>query len=264
MVLKSTKDVLFNKEVILEELELLLRHMLLGNPQSAQYTILQGKPPLLRSDVDLLKRILLNKVSGKSLAYIRARIPLFLLAIVDYSNKGLPIETRAIQFQTLISALDEEKGSLDLDESRALYHVINEGLNNPYYTGYLNSALDPFSPFFEGQPQNSFSDTIREVSELINDKSKRLSVVEEPLKEEPERVFRLIEDKPHPTLTVVEGPPRKVDILYPSDKGPPSGDSGLAHLNSNEAVPDYAYAVIGLAVGFAFSYFFVQLLKQDS
>ena len=254
MILESTKSVLFNKEVVLEELELLLRDMLLGYSESAQYVLLQGKPPLQRSDADLLKRILLNKVSGKSLAYIRARIPLFLLAIVDYSNKNLPIETRAIQFQTLISALEEDGESLELYESQALHYAINEGLNNPYYTRYLNSALDPFSPFFEGQPQNSFSDTLREVSELVDDKTSRLSVVEESPKEEPERELRLIEDKPRPTLTVVEGPPRKVDILYPSDKDLPSGESGLAHLDTNKPVPNYAYAVIGLAAGFALSY----------
>ena len=253
MILDSTRDAVLNRRVDLQGLSSLLNYATLGISSAKEFSILKGAPPLPKPEVDAFRETLFSILAGKPKDYIRPRIPLLLIGLVDFEERrlrGEPLEKRLLQLKNYVKAVDSQL--LSAKEVESLHTTLSEGFAKPHYSEYLDSKVDPFAPFFEGKAPGSFTKAVEEATQLIaKNAGPEILVVEEP-----GRDLRVIEDKDPPTLTVVEDPIPNVTIVDRTD------DRTVVKSASRKGTHNLVYAAAGLALGLGLGYIARAAIKK--
>lgn len=213
MSISRSKSIILEERVDLDELESLLRYLALGFTFFSKFSVIanNSNAAIPKSEANTLKQKFDKTFSGKSKSYLRARIPILLIGIVQFSDsraQGAPLSDRAAQFENLIK--DVDSGTLSRNEFDTLIQTAQNGLNRPYYTSKLNQTLDPLSSFFDGQTPNSFSNALLDTVALLQSK-----------KPNDTPVLREVGDTPERTITIVEGDGSPPQIRLIEDDIPP-------------------------------------------
>jgi len=253
MILESTKAAILNSRVDIQGLSSLLNYATLGVSSAKEFSILKDVPPLPRPEFDAYRETLFAILAGRPKTYIRPRIPLFLIGLIDFEErrlKGEPLEKRLQRLKIYVKAIDNQL--LSAQEIRSLQVILSEGLAKPYYSEYLNSKIDPYAPFFGGDAPGSFTRAVKEAAQLIAaGASPEISVVEEP-----GRDLQVIEDTEPPIFTVVEDPTPSVTIIDHSD------DPTVVTSANNKGTHNVVYATAGLVLGLGLGYIARAIIKK--
>ena len=218
--LQLTQKYILNEGVDLKSLQELLQYLAVGLSFQSSFQILKGfkKSQITKAQATRLRGEFSTLIKGKPKTYLRSRLPLFFIGLVQYSTQALldiPVASRISTFKDLLKSFDERYISIEALQTLRAMCVL--GLNRTYYKN-LNDMLDPVSPFFNGQTPKSFSHAVEEFLRLIDDilqtDRPKLVVVEDPDRQlrllpdtnDPDRQLRLLPDTNGPDIDVVSAP----------------------------------------------------------
>jgi len=218
-ILQLTKENIQARSVDLDELQALIQYLAVGLSFQSSFKILKhsNRSSISKAQATRLRSEFLKLVGGKPKSYLRARLPLFMIGLVQYSTQAIlnqPVVTRIDTFKSLLSGFDGN--SLSPKVLQTLKATCSQGLSLPYYTGKLNSTLDPVSSFFSGQTPNSFSNSLTEFVSLLD---QRLQADRPEMEQHERPPVREVEE---PTVTVVEEPERELRLLPRDDAEDPT------------------------------------------
>lgn len=229
-ILQLTKENIQTKSVDLDDLQALIQYLAVGLTFQNGFQILKHavKSNITKAQATRLRNEFLSLVGGKPKSYLRARLPLFMIGIVQYGTQAVlnePIINRINAFKSLLRRFDE--GSLNTDTLETIKATCSQGLSLPYYTSKLNNTLDPVSSFFDGRTPNSFSNSLAEFARLID---QRLQASAPNRDRDTQPTVRVVEE-PERTVTVVEEPERELRLLpeapeESTDELPPTTQDG--------------------------------------
>jgi hypothetical protein len=210
-ILQLTKENIQARSVDLDELQALIQYLAVGLSFQSSFELLKhsNRSKISKAQATRLRSEFLTLVGGKPKTYLRARLPLFMIGLVQYSTQAIlnqPVVTRIDTFKSLLSGFDSN--SLSSNVLQTLKAACSQGLSLPYYTSKLNSTLDPVSSFFNGQTPNSFSNSLAEFVSLLD---QRLQA------DRPER-----DQAEPPSIKVVEEPEREIRLLPRDEAEEPS------------------------------------------
>ena len=243
-ILQLTKENIQARSVDLDELQALIQYLAVGLSFQSSFEILKhsNKSKISKAQATRLRSEFLALVGGKPKSYLRARLPLFMIGIVQYSTQAIlnePVVTRINTFKSLLNGFDNS--TLSANVLQTLKTICSQGLSLPYYTSKLNSTLDPVSSFFSGQTPNSFSNSLTEFVGLLD---QRLQA-DRSEREQPERPTVREVEEPERTVTVVEEPERDLRLL-PRDEAeepvvtevsPPNTDTPIIQIVDTRREP---------------------------
>ena len=287
-LLQLTKDNIDAESVDLDNLQALVTYLAAGFTFQNDFQILKfsDKSKLSKPQATRLRNEFTAIVRGKPKAYLRARLPIFVVGIVEYATEmlmGVSVATRVQTFKALLSGVDN--GTLSVASFNLLRTMCTDSLAKPYYTRKLNSTLDPVSSFFDGRRPNSFSNALTECAELLASKSRAVQDRAEESKpttptitivddESVGRVLRLLppseEDDdsklitvvdriPQPTFEIIDNKPTD-DLEYTPEVGEESKPrseaevllaSDIADLDESQFLDKYKYWMVGGLCGVA-------------
>lgn len=257
MALIDIERSVLSDAVDLDGLEGLLRYLAIGFTPDTKFRILKTNDhtaEIPKSEADRLKSQFFRMFGGKPKSYLRSRIPILVLGIVMFSDgkaRGQSLNDRLSAFAKLIQ--DVDSANLSNEDLVSLRRLVGEGLDRLYYTQYLNSALDPFASFFDGQTPRSFSNAVQECVRALDSqgiqKDPTISVVEDPKRNlrllgEDERVYTRL-DEPLPDVSIIDAP---------GSTAPPEVTGSVKSANVKN-IPNFAYGAIGAFAGFTLGYF---------
>ena len=233
-ILQLTKENIQTKSVDLDDLQALIQYLAVGLTFQNGFQILKHavKSNITKAQATRLRNEFLSLVGGKPKSYLRARLPLFMIGIVQYGTQAVlnePIINRINAFKSLLRRFDE--GSLNTDTLETIKATCSQGLSLPYYTSKLNNTLDPVSSFFDGRTPNSFSNSLAEFARLID---QRLQASTPNRDRDTQPTVRVVEE-PERTVTVVEEPERELRLL---PEAPEDGASELPPTTPNIELVD--------------------------
>ncbi len=217
-ILQLTKENIQARSVDLDDLQALIQYLGVGLSFQSAFKILKhsNRSSISKAQATRLRNEFLILVEGKPKSYLRARLPLFMIGLVQYSTQAtlsLPVLNRIDSFKSILNGFDSN--TLSVDVLQTLKAICSQGLSLPYYTSKLNSTLDPVSSFFDGQTPNSFSNALAEFVSLLDrriqaDRPERDQAEPPNIKvvEEPKRELRLLprDEAEEPTVTEVSPP----------------------------------------------------------
>lgn len=292
-LLQLTKDNIDADAVDLDSLQALVTYLAVGFTFQNDFKILKfsDRSKITKAQATSLRNQFNSIIQGKPKSYLRARLPIFVVGLVEYATEmlsGVPSAARVQTFKALLGGVDNS--TLNVNSFNLLKSMCTQSLARPYYTRKLNSTLDPVSSFFDGQTPNSFSNSLTECAALLDSKvqaiqnreaevsvpTPTLTVVEDTSDENKDRVLTIIpptNDNVKPILNVVQGDTPFFEIIpnIPKDileetqglqGGEPSSVDVVASgkpedLDESEFLDKYKYWVIGGACGIAVLTFFM-------
>lgn len=246
MNLEDTKNVITERYLDLESVEALLRYIILGVSLSPTFNILSGRLPnseISKDEAVLIKKEFLQKFEGKPKSYLRVRIPLILVGLVNFSverNQNKSLDERIANFGKILE--------IPFELVPFLKSTVPE-LSQDFYTSKLDTMLDPISNFFDGVRPKSFTNALQELSEMLS--ASDITVVED------DRKFRIIEDSEDkkPKLEIVVDPVPFVEFInHPKDTE--------IKRSPNSRSYNLVYAAIGLAAGTVVSFTLRKVLQK--
>ena len=215
--MENVRAVIVRNDVDLSEIEGLLRYLAIGFTFASSFQVVKSQQgsriPI--AEADRLRNEFSAMFNGQPKTYLRKRIPLLLIGLVQFGvgrSEGLSLDQRIQGFKDLISKYDTQGFSI---AEQAQILEMADALSKPYYATQLNTSLDPISSFFEGVKPNSYSNAVSE----FKDSMQRPSVVrlEDDEEEEPERTIRIVEGDEETT-------PPKIEVVLPEVEIIESGD----------------------------------------
>lgn len=206
--MENVRAVIVRNDVDLSEIEGLLRYLAIGFTFASSFQVVKSQQgsriPI--AEADRLRNEFSAMFNGRPKTYLRKRIPLLLIGLVQFGvgkSEGLSLDQRIQGFKDLISKYDAQE--FPIGEQRQVLEMA-EALSKPYYTTQLNASLDPISSFFEGVKPNSYSNAVSEFKSSIEIPT--VVRLEDDDEEEPERTIRIVEGdevekEPHPEVKVL-------------------------------------------------------------
>lgn len=206
--MSELQTVIKSRNVDLDQLESFITYLASGvSLFNNSFTIIKSAPsqasiPL--SEAQKLRVEFSKLIGGKPKSFIRTRLPIYFVALVDFANKrgqGVSLTTNIKKFVAMARSIDAS--SATSDTIRGLLNCL-EALNQTYYLTPLNRKLDRLNYFFRGEAPNSFTKMLAEATELTASKLQSLLPTTSPPSLGP---------PPTKVLTLV--PPSTINVLSP-------------------------------------------------